>query len=164
MLIAVYWDQKGHSISTPRQRACILHLHLLLAIACGAYRSKVTCERGKKKFTRSNFRTLFSYKGWSIRNNIIIRKLAPCDNFPLYGMSKRTREKHSLSALQSARSWLRVAITDLQISPVFPRNFSQWDINVRVSEGSSPRALSNGACNTIVGKIVTKPRPPKLSA
>ena len=56
-----------------------------------------------------------------------------------------------------------VAITDLQISPIFPRNFSRWDINVRVSEGSSQRALSNGACNAIVGKTVTKPRPPKLS-
>ena len=31
-----------------------------------------------------------------------------------------------------------VAIMDLQISPIFPRNISQWDINVRVSEGSSP--------------------------
>ena len=49
-----------------------------------------------------------------------------------------------------------VAITDLQISPVFPWNLSQWDINVWVSEGNSPRALSNGACNVIVGKTITK--------
>ena len=38
-----------------------------------------------------------------------------------------------------------------------------WIINVQVSEGSSPQALSNGACNTIVAKTVTKPRPPKVS-
>ena len=35
----------------------------------------------------------------------------------------------------------------------FTRNFFQWDINVRVSEGSS-------ACDAIVGKTVTKPRSP----
>ena len=34
-----------------------------------------------------------------------------------------------------AHAMLMLAITDLQISPVFPRNFFQWDINVRVSEG-----------------------------
>ena len=56
-----------------------------------------------------------------------------------------------------------VAILDLQISPIFLRSISQWDINLRVSEDSSPRALSNGACNVIVDKTVAKPRPPKLN-
>ena len=35
---------------------------------------------------------------------------------------------------------LQVAISDLQISPIFPRIIFKWNINVRVSEDSSPRA------------------------
>ena len=58
---------------------------------------------------------------------------------------------------------IQLTISDLQISPLFPRNISKWNINVRLSEGSSPRALSNGACNAIVDKTVAKPRPPKVS-
>ena len=50
---------------------------------------------------------------------------------------------------------LLVAISDLQISPIFPRIIFKWDINVRVSESSSPRALSNGAYNVSVRKTVT---------
>ena len=45
----------------------------------------------------------------------------------------------------------------------FSADISQWDISVQVSEGSSPRALSNGACNVIIDKTVMKPHPPKLS-
>ena len=50
-----------------------------------------------------------------------------------------------------------VAITDIQISPVFSETFPR-----EVSYGTSPQALSNGTCNTIIGKTVTKPHPPKL--
>ena len=57
-----------------------------------------------------------------------------------------------------------IAMSNLQISLIFPRIIFQWNINVRVSEGNSPRALSNGACNVSVDKIVTQPRPPKLSS
>ena len=48
-----------------------------------------------------------------------------------------------------------VAISNLQISLFFPRIIFQWNINVRVSEGSSPRALSNGACNVSVRYVAT---------
>ena len=60
---------------------------------------------------------------------------------------------------QITDSSLLLAITNLQISPVFRQNISQCDINVQVSEGSSPQALSNGTCNAIVCKM---PCPPEL--
>ena len=33
---------------------------------------------------------------------------------------------------------LSLMITDLQISPIFPWNISQWGISIQISEGSSP--------------------------
>ena len=51
-------------------------------------------------------------------------------------------------------SKIKVVISDLQISPLFPWNISKWNINVRVSKGGSLRALSYGACNTIIEKTL----------
>ena len=69
-----------------RFNALAKNLHLApTACGCGRRIGQRSRAKGKKKnrtFKFSQF--LFSYKGWSIRN---IRKLAPYENFPLYGKS-----------------------------------------------------------------------------
>ena len=63
----------------------------------------------------------------------LVPRLSPCSLFYI----------HSIHAMEGEES-LGVAIMDLQISPVFPQNISQWDINVQVSNlmvCSSPLAL-----------------------
>ena len=58
---------------------------------------------------------------------------------------------------------LMVAISDLQISPIFAGSIIPGKNNVQSPGGSTPRALSNGVCYAIIGQTVEKPRPPKLS-
>ena len=57
----------------------------------------------------------------------------------------------------------RVAISNVQISLIFPGLELLVCTNVRVSGDSVRRALSNGVCNAIYDCSITKPRPLEVS-
>ena len=70
----------------------------MTACGCGRCIGQRSRAKGKKFRTFKFSQFLFSYKGWSIRN---IRKLAPYENFPLYGnvcniMITYTSKRHRL--------------------------------------------------------------------
>ena len=62
---------------------------------------------------------------------------------------------YTLSQKEHSTAQTRELALDLQISPIFLQNISQWKY-------SSPQALLNGAYKAIVNKTVAKPHPPNL--